>query len=156
MAGYLWDTKRNVYYLESLILRNKSVTRLSFPEDSESISWPADQLSRLFCVHSQSLQGTSKLINKIKKQQIPFISFPMHDILFILKCSPLTSVLSIVLLNQTKHNVRWSDQTVKENFTSCIWEGYILKQLRILYHKQGEGRICINCGVLYIRLETNA
>jgi len=52
----------------------------------------------------------------IKMQQIPFISFPMHDILFILKCGPLTFVLSLVLLNQTKHNVRCSDQNVKENF----------------------------------------
>ena len=51
-------TNQSRSYLNHLVLRNMIVTRLSFPEDSESISWPADQLSRLFCVHSQSLQGT--------------------------------------------------------------------------------------------------
>jgi hypothetical protein len=65
-------------------------------------------------------------------------------------------VLLIVLLNQTKRDVRWSDQIrlSRRIFTSCIWEGYILKQLRILYHKTRRGRgggeiyiyIYINCG----------
>jgi hypothetical protein len=86
-----------------------------------------------------------ELVNKMKTQQIPFISFPMHDILFILKCGPLTSVLSIVLLNGTKHNVWWSD-CQGEFLPAAFGKVTFCNNCLFCIIKQGGGRICVNCG----------